>query len=370
MEILEMQLRKTLGAAALVTAATMASMAGCSGRDDDTDPLPDAGCLGTCSPDSGTGDAGTGDAGTGDAGTGDAGIQTVTIREARLLDDRPQIILEGVVVTTVVYVSSKDTGVSADFWVADPNNAQDGIFVQKYRTDPPTTYVPARGDIVTIQGYVQNNSRFRDREGYRKVLKNNFDFRGASEATPMVITKTGTMTPPNDIAVSIDNGFGNADGGAGRPNLEHLGVRVHIQGPLTLTDANPMAMKRLATPDGGEDTMHFGFEVSGGVLVNNLTTFGTTTDGGTSRCDYRDMVNDGGSVTFPDGIRGVWDTFTHAPCMDGGTSTFSCFNDAGVIPGTTNTWTTVLYPEGCDDLQGVVTQPETLRPAAPGAQTE
>ncbi|MFP2961569.1 hypothetical protein ACLEPN_28130 [Myxococcus sp. 1LA] len=357
-----MQLRKTLGAAALVTAATMASMAGCSGRDDDTDPQTDAGCIGTCSPDSGTGDAGTGDAGTG----GDAGVQTVTIREARLLDDRPQIILEGVVVTTVAYVSSTNSdGISVDFWVADPNNPQDGIFVQKYRTDPPNTYVPVKGDVVTIQGFVQNNSRFRDREGYRKVLKNNFDFRGAGQATPMVITKTGTMTPPNDVPVSIDTGFGNSDGGTGRPNQEYMGARVHIQGPLTLTDANPMAMKRLATPDGGVDDVHFGFEVSGGVLVNNNSTFGTTRDGGTPRCDYRVIVNEGGSVTFPDGIRGVWDTFTHAPCMDGGTGTFSCFNDAGVIPGTTNTWTTALYPEGCDDLPAEVLE---APPVAPGSE--
>ncbi|WP_426750836.1 hypothetical protein [Myxococcus sp. Y35] len=360
-----MQLRKTLGAAALVTAATMASMAGCSGRDDGSDPQPDAGCVGTCTPDSGTGDAGTGDAGTGDAGTGDAGVQTVTIREARLLEDRPQIILEGVVVTTVAYVNTNPTGVSADFWVADPNNPQDGIFVQKYRTDPPNTYVPARGDVLTIQGYVQNNSRFRDREGYRKVLKNNFDFRGTGEATPMVITKTGTMTPPNDIVVSIDNGFGNSDGGSGRPSQEYLGARVHIQGPLTLTDANPMAMKRLSAIEG--DDVHYGFEVSGGVLVNNNSTFGTTQDGGTPRCDYRVMVNEGGSVTFPDGIRGVWDTFTHAPCMDGGTSTFSCFNDAGVIPGANNTWTTVLYPEGCHDLPAEVIE---APPVAPGADLE
>ncbi|AKQ67532.1 hypothetical protein A176_004444 [Myxococcus hansupus] len=353
-----MQLRKTLGAAALVTAATMASMAGCSGRDDGPDPVPDAGCVGTCTPDSGTGDAGTGDAGTGDAGTnpGDGGVQTVTIREARLLEDRPQIILEGVVVTTVARVSTNAQGVSADFWVADPNNPQDGIFVQKFRTDPPNTYVPVRGDVLTIQGYVQNNSRFTDREGYRKVLKNNFDFRGTGEATPMTITKTNTMTAPNDVEVSITNGFGNSDGGSGRPNQEYLGARVHIQGPLTLTDANPTALKRLSAIEG--DDIHYGFEVSGGVLVNNNTTFGTTQDGGTPRCDYRVIVNDGGSVTFPDGIRGVWDTYTHAPCVDGGTSTFSCFNDAGVIPEANNTWTTALFPEGCNDLPAEVTVPE------------
>jgi hypothetical protein len=118
-----------------------------------------------------------------------------------------------------------------------------------------------------------------------------------------------------------------------------------------LTNANPSALKRISAS--ANDSVHFGFEVTGGVLVNNYKTYGSTQDGGTKRCDWRALANDGGTVRFPNGIRGVWDTFTHAPCADGGTSS-SCFRDAGVVPGTDQTHTYVLYPQDCDqDLAGV-----------------
>jgi hypothetical protein len=329
-----MHLRRKFSAAALMTAATMMAVTGCSGRDDDTDPDPivDAGCVGVCS------DAGT------DAGTADS------VTEVK------HVTVQGVVVTEISRIDDRNTaGITADFWVADPASPQNGIFVQKFRDDPENNYRPAVGDVLTITGFFQNKSRFNDREGYRKVLKNNFDVRGGGAIVPLVITRTGTQAAPADVPVSIDAGFGNADGGTARANIELLGARVHIAGPLTLTNPNPMAFKRLSALAG--DTVHYGFEVSGGVLVNNNSTFGTSpTDGGTPRCDWRARVNeDAGTVTFPNGIRGVWDTFTHAPCMDGGTNTFSCFNDAGVIPGTSNNWTSVLYPEDCDDLQGTIT---------------
>jgi hypothetical protein len=345
-----MHLRKKFSVAALMTAAAMMSVTGCSGReDDDQDPVDaGSGCTGVCAADSGT-DAGT------DAGTADAGPTVLSIREARLLTEVRHVTVQNVVVTEISRIDTRNAaGVTADFWVADPNRPQDGIFVQKFRDDPENNYIPAVGDVVTITGFFQNKSRFNDREGYRKVLKNNFDVRGGGAIVPLYITRVSTGTRPAEIPVSIDGGFGNADGGTGRPNLEYLGARVHIAGPLTLTDPNPMAFKRLSAV--ANDSVHFGFEVSGGVLVNNNSTFGTTQDGGSPRCDWRAQVNaDAGTVTFPNGIKGVWDTYTHAPCVDGGTSTFNCFNDAGVVPGTGNNWTAVLYPENCNDLQGQIT---------------
>jgi uncharacterized protein YdeI (BOF family) len=356
METQGMQLRKTLGAAALITAATMASLsAGCGDDRDGGNPTPDGGpgCVGTCTPDSGT-DAGT-DAGT-DGGS-DAGATVMTIAEARALEDIRHVTLQGVVVTSVSRLSSSATGVTADFWVADPANPEHGIFVQKFRDDPEKTYSPVPGDVVTITGFIQNKAGINDREGYRKVMKNNFDVRRGGALVDMVITKTGTQARLPEVQVSIANNFGNSDGGTGRPNLDLAGARVHITDPLTLTNPNPMAFKRLSARE--NDDVYYGFEVSGGVLVNNNTTFGTTpTDGGTRKCDYRVMVNnDAGTITFPDGIKGVWDTFTHAPCVDGGVSTFNCFNDAGVVPGTSNRWTTALYPENCEDLEPVVITP-------------
>jgi uncharacterized protein YdeI (BOF family) len=355
-----MQLRKTLGAAALLSAVAMASMAGC-GDGRDTDGTEDAGpgCTGACG-DAGTDAGTTTDAGT-DAGTGtgtDAGPITLTVRAARELSEVREVILEGVVVTGISRIDTRNAqGVTADFWVADPNNPKDGLFVQKFRTDPLNTYQPAAGDILTIRGFVQSKSRFNDREGYRRVIKNNFDVRGGGPEIPMTITKTGTRAPLSDLPVSITTNFGNSDGGVGRPNQDYLGARVHITDALTLTNPNPMAFKRLSGRE--NDDVYYGFEVTGGVLVNNNTTFGPApTDGGVRKCDYRVMVNnDAGTVTFPDGIKGVWDTFTHAPCLDGGVSTFNCFNDAGVVPGTDNRWTTALYPDDCEDLDPVVITP-------------
>jgi hypothetical protein len=94
------------------------------------------------------------------------------------------------------------------------------------------------------------------------------------------------------------------------------------------------------------------------VLVSNYKTFGVTLDGGSSRCDWRNVVTDGGTVSFPNGIRGVWDTYSYVPCTDGGftfadggTST-DC---TGYVPGTANNYTYILYPQDCaTDLPGVV----------------
>ncbi|MCA2977205.1 MAG: hypothetical protein INH37_02870 [Myxococcaceae bacterium] len=59
-------------------------------------------------------------------------------------------------------------------------------------------------------------------------------------------------------------------------------------------------------------------------------------------------------VTFPNGLTGIWDTYTHAPCI--GNPNCGGDRDAGYVPGTspTNPFTYVLYPTTCAELQGQV----------------
>lgn len=351
-----MQLRKTFGAAALITAATMASLAGCSGRDPDDggeDPT-DAGCVGVCSADAGT-DAGSTDGGprTCPAPTNGKGPIGV-LRES---GTRGQAVtLDEVVVVAVSQTTRGNLGdYIARFWVVDTCFPKEGIFVDKFYTDATTSYEPQVGDVLSIQGLFRKfNATARDnapneRDAYRPVIKSDFQLNQPGITGRLVITKKGTATPPADAEAPA--GFGNANGGEAQPNPEFGGARVHIPGPITITNATPTAMKlRPEDPDSGT---YLGFEVSGGVLVANYKTFNT--------CDFRAVAADGGTVTFPEGIRGVWDTYSNVPCLDGGTQTsadggtfFQCTQDGdGVVPGTTTPYTYVLYPMDCPrDLPG------------------
>jgi hypothetical protein len=153
------------------------------------------------------------------------------------------------------------------------------------------------------------------------------------------------MTIPSPLQVPIT--FGGA--GAFRAEPAHVGARVKIDGPLTIANPSPEAFRRIsAVPN---DTRYFGYELSNGVLVNNFRVFegARLEDGGVSHCDLRAAVLDGGTVTFPNGIIGVWDTYTHASCVDGGTDS-QCFKNRGNVPGTdAGNYTNVLYPTDCAD---------------------
>lgn len=356
-----MNLRKFLGAAVLVSTALI----GCSGRDDPEPDDPNNGCTGVCN------DGGT-DAGT-DGGT-DGGPRVCPqpdsngrgpIGQLRETGNRgDKVKLERLVVTTVDSTSRGSQGdYIAYFWVVDPCFPKEGIYVDKFYTDPVGPYLPQVGDEVTIEGiYRRYNPRATDanetRHAYRPVLKSDFRLDVPGVSGNISITKTGTVAVPADITVPA--GFGNANAGATKANPEYGGARVHIPGPITLTNADPPALRR--RPDDPADTVHLGFEVTGGVLVNNYKTFGETRDGGTKRCDWRAVVLDGGSVSFPNGIRGVWDTYSNPPCVattaaDGGT--LSCgTRDAGIVPGTNQDYTYMLYPQNCDtDLPGVAGNP-------------
>jgi hypothetical protein len=164
---------------------------------------------------------------------------------------------------------------------------------------------------------------------------------------PFDIRKTGSMAPLPPV--DVPNTFGA--NGTIKAEPTYSGARVKIAGPLTMGLLNPEQLHRQSAL-GANDTRYYGFELSNGVLVNNFRTFDNAAleDGGRSRCDVRFIVGDGGTVTFPNGIIGVWDTYTHASCADGGTDLNNCFNNRGSVPGTPDAnYTNVLYPTDCAD---------------------
>ncbi len=359
---------------AVQTAVLAASLAliGCVAR-----PTADAGTGGGAG--GGTG-GGTGQVDSGtvvDAGTQDAGTPPPeTVAAAKAIKFPGLVNLKGVVVTAVSFAARSNSmgadckgtsskGTTAEFWVADPNNAQAGIYVTKFRCDTMVDYLPAVGDVLDLTGYIGIESKFTDREAFRWVVKQQYDFlqtkpraaAGEAEACTavnncqaLVITlkSQGSALPDNMVAST----FG--DNGAIRANPTYAGARVKMAGPVTISEANPAALRRISLVPG--DNRYFGFQLSNGVLVNNYRTYATfapdgglLADGGTSPCDFRQVVLDGGAVSFAS-IAGVWDSYSHAVCADGGVE-FGCFKaGGGSVPGTDAGYTYVLYPMTCADF--------------------
>lgn len=286
-----------------------------------------------------------------DGGT-TTGPRTVTIAQARSATPCTDYIkLQGVVITSIENKYQGDDGDwGGQFWVTDPANPLLGIYVDKYFLDSEGAYEPTVGDVVDLEGYVQRIRNFDDREANRLVFKSQYGCSTKPNDGQLRITKKTPMTPLEDNVAPPD--FGAAQDGEEKANPEYLGGRVYVMGPLELTNAMPLAFRNLSVnSDGG---VYFGFEVTGGILVSNYKTFGTTRDGGAERCDWRAIASDGGPVKFPNGIRGVWDTYSHAPCetmySDGG-----CFRSKGSVPGTDQNYTHILYPQDCaTDLPGEV----------------
>jgi hypothetical protein len=376
---MSMNLRKNLSLAALA-ALTLTACGPSRPVPDGGTNNPPTGCVGVCN-DGGRDDAGqpTSDAGQSDGGQGDGGTMAsrcqgfvpdggTTVMSIQQVRDeacfRQSVTVEDVVVHTVdrTILSNQGNGeYRAFFWVSDPASPKDGIFVEKFYSDPPGTYLPKPGDVVTIQGVFQSKPPFEDRTGYQRLLANEFSFTRNSAGLTITVTDAGEAPAP----VVVAEGFGDAQEGFARPNSDYAGALVKIPGPVEITDPTPTAFKRVsAVPD---DDRYYGFEVSGGVLVNNHKTFDQHfSDGGVNvRCDWRIIALDAGmhgqKVVFPDGISGVWESYTHAPCADGGTAS-GCFRLTGKVPGTYdpetydggNAFTFVLYPQSCDQLQGTV----------------
>jgi hypothetical protein len=350
-------------------------------------PKPDAGCVGITCPTGGGvgagggtgggggggvtgGGGGTTGGGTGGAtgggggvtggGTGggsffgwDGGLTVDAARGARFCQEYVRI--ENAIVVGIDNAVRGSLGdYNTQFWVVDSNDSTRGIMVDKFYTDAPGPYLPVVGDIVNLNGYVKRYSRFNDRTAYRTVFGSTFGCTGVDAGSNptqlrVELVDAGATVPVNTVPA----GFGDAMSGDNRPNPELAGTRIRIPGPLTLSDPNPTAFKRVSLV--ATDTVFFGFEVTGGILVNNYRTFDFTASDGGGRmgCDYRAYSNDGGVVTFPNGITGIWDTYSHASCEDGGTSGCSRRNQA-VVPGTTNDYTYAIFPLDCSDVPGVV----------------
>ncbi|MHB8874704.1 MAG: hypothetical protein ACYC8T_13530 [Myxococcaceae bacterium] len=309
----------------------------------------------------GGGGTGGGGGGTGGGGGGGGGT-TGQIAAVKQLNYKDPVSLTGVVVAAVEdewHSSSSPCVLSnwaSKFWVVDPAAPNQGIYVYKRCTDTPTDYQPKPGDVLDIAGYFNTMPSYFYPDGYRYSVQNLYV---SGVATPMAFTQHGTAAVPADNLAPA--GFGNSYGGTVLANAGLAGTRVHVDGPLTITDPSPRAFQRVSAL-GAADPMFYGFEVTGGVLVATYKTYGTSpTDGGAARCDFRQKELDAGAgtVAFPNGISGVYDTYTMPGCEDGGTDIRCGRNKPGIIPGATLAdggtakYTFVLLPQNCEvDFQG------------------
>jgi hypothetical protein len=359
----------------LTAAVALLAFSGCG--NDRTDNNPDAGCT-NCTPDSGTPDSGTPDSGTPDSGTPDSGTPDggqnscadytnpdggttpdkgsldvatpATLRQVRYAKAQfgSHFAVSGVVVTDVSYSDANNT----EFWVTDPNDPISGIWVHLRSSDTLSGATSiAVGQTMDIDGFFSSESK-KDTHGFarRYVLANNYAGSTSPDNRPMTVTvtATGATLPP---ANTVDTGcFGdNQDGHAYMPQyaMPFGGTRVHVNGPVSITSAEPVAMTRLAD-DGG--TLYVagynGFEVTGGILVDDFATY--KADGG--ECDWAGAVKDGGTVTFPDGLDGVWDTYAFA--IYGSADGYVPNSDSVYPDGGQNSYFWALYPQNCGDLPG------------------
>lgn len=347
---------------AMVAAVSAATLSACGGREGPAQES-DAGsgpCVGACAD---AGNNGTNADGGGGGGGTDGGNlneqRTLTLEALRRGEAAygQSVKIENVVVTAVSYKQQGSQGDwQADFWVADPNDPSQGMWIQKEYQDLPKPYEAKIGDVITIEGWYGANRAFDYfdfNQAYRKVVKRQFDFvqTGGQPMSITVIEENGMA--PADVDVTGVPNFGDAEDGNARPNQEFGGARVHIPGALEIVDPNPTPLDIYAL---GSRVSSAGFELTGGILVADNQT--------DDACDWRAIAADAGrfnqQVVFPNGVSGVWDSYSHSPCIDGGTAG-GCFRANGYVPGTSfdggsepNRWTNVLWPQTCDDLQGVV----------------
>jgi hypothetical protein len=385
---------------ALTSAVAIALATGCSGGRPDPDGGSGGGATGggNCAPfcagsgggtggGSGVGGGTGGGSGVGGGSGGGSGVGggSSTFDAGQILKAKQTgfcsvlVQLRGVVVVAVQN-TTRQNGMATDpvrqnFWVVEPSNPRQGLYVFKDYADTVGGMVNepvAVGDVLNLDGFMVstfNNSGINlGGEAYRYSMQDN-----CPGTTPLAILRTATGMPLPDLMTPDPFGV-NPDGGKPKgitvsdqrfiQNIQ--GVRVHIPGPLTLSNPRPAEMVRIN--DNPATGTVFGFEVSGasipaGVLVRNSFTFALSDGGagngsGNPPCDYRQMVEDGGrTVTFPNGIHGVWDTWSQTPCYNGTTSCQFNARDAGRIPGLEVNYTFTVFPLDCNDLAGAVVTP-------------
>lgn len=145
-----------------------------------------------------------------------------------------------------------------------------------------------------------------------------------------IYTTTGTGTPP----LAVTRLPTELSPSVGSP--EYLGSKVRLAGPLTVTNPSPDVLRRRTSADAG---FFAGFEVTGGVLVDDLYSRDVRDAGGVRVCDVAPQARDGGPVTFANGLVGFWDTYRpDTVVVDAG------LPDGGLI--------TVLWPTSCEHLNG------------------
>jgi hypothetical protein len=294
---------------------------------------------------------------------------------------RNAVVISNAVVTSVLTGSKSSTGTKEYFWVEDPAAPQFGLWVEKFTTDYATDstgpmdflYKPTPGDNLTINGFVVQRpaasfSSYNAED--RATMGDEFLVTGTNPASPLWM-EVASGTPLTDNPVPA--GFGNSLGGTAQANPEFSGARVHIPGPLTVTDGSPIAMASFSSDSTAFPPLPSGwngFEVGSQtgtayqhILVSDYKTYAKyLADGGPdpTHCGFGEWVRDGGTAIFPNGISGVWDTYAQQPCQsgvpDGGSF---CPNTVGVVPGANCALQTgfvyVLWPQNCTtDLVGVM----------------
>lgn len=320
----------------------------------------------------GGGGAGGGSGGGGGGGVGgDAGFVDFQVRQLRSSATYGQKVrLNDVVVTAVGRLFRGAQGdYTAEFWVADQANLQNGIYVNKFFSDKArytdggliANWTPQPGDILTIEGIFSRYSNFTDRHGFRPTVGSGFDTISSVKPNPP-FSITYKSSGPAPLPISVAAPFGDAQQGNTKANPEYAGTYVSLSGPVTITSTTNPAIARLKKVGGAVTISGYnGFEVGGsgysGVLVDNFFTFAFS-DAGTgltdNGCDYLRYKQDAGttSVTFGT-ISGVWDTYAHPYCEDGGSAASNCFKNPN--PNLDGGYTYVLWPTRCSqDLPGVV----------------
>ena len=184
---------------------------------------------------SGTTGGGTGTTGGGTGTTGGgSGNNTIAAAKQVATCSTPVQVDNAIIIA----VETSSTGTSGDirstFWVVDQAAPANGIFVDKYYTDTPTTFVPTVGQLVSISGaYTRNEPAYINRTAYRLYLTNATACGVGS--TPMNITLQGTVTVPAPQTLALTGA--NAQGGSAKPSPSYGSTLVTIPWPLMLTPA-------------------------------------------------------------------------------------------------------------------------------------
>lgn len=355
-----MDLRKSL---LLALGATLLTT-GCPGRDDPEDAGTDGGCIGVCTADGGQ-DAGPNPC----AGVSNDG-GTVNLYQLREMLPCGQIVtVPNVVVHSITRIEDGGNGSSeAEFYVGAPDDAGVGIFVHKFFNDNPRDYSPLVGDRVNLKGfryenYVTNNpggqQHTQHRFGYRHEVGGQFYADGGSGKLQVSFVAEGV---PVHVLELTNRAEFAADDGKKTPHDELRGARVHIPGPLYITDEAPSFMLRynhdLKRPVGEQvflDPSRDNYE--GYVLTDGIVLADTFIR---SSCNYRRLAVDAGGepnqVVFPDGISGVWDSYTMVPFYTCVTGQFYTCVKPGFIPledgGYLSDRINVIWPTDCNDVDG------------------